>query len=146
MTKLPAYSSAPDLGNKFTNFFKEKNNKIRDKLPDCPDIDLNISQDKPTSNLSVLQTTTQEEVWKITCKSPSKTCMLDPIPTSIIRDAKNELLPTIIDINTSLSSSQVPTSMKLAVVTPLLKRATLDPEILKSYRPFSNVLERVVAQ
>ena len=42
--------------------------------------------------------------------------------------------------------------MKSAVVTPLLKKATLDPEILKNYRPVSNlsfvskVLERVVAQ
>ena len=78
---------------------------------------------------------------------------MDPIPTWIIRDAKNELLPTITDIiNASLRSSEVPTSMKSAVVTPLLKKATLDPEILKNYRPVSNlsfvskVLERVVAQ
>ena len=78
---------------------------------------------------------------------------MDPIPTWIIRDAKSELLPTITDIiNASLRSSEVPTSMKSAVVTPLLKKATLDPEILKNYRPVSNlsfvskVLERVVAQ
>ena len=95
----------------------------------------------------------KEEVWKIICKSPSKSCTLDPIPTWIIKDAKNELLPTITDIiSASLRSSEVPTSMKSAVVTPLLKKATLDPEILKNYRPVSNlsfvskVLERVVAQ
>ena len=152
-TKLPAYGSAQDLANRFATFFKEKIDKIRDELPDCSDIDLNIPQDKPPSTLSFLQTTTQEEVWKIICKSPSKSCTLDPIPTWIIRDAKNELLPTITDIiNASLRSSEVPTSMKSAVVTPLLKKATLDPEILKNYRPVSNlsfvskVLERVVAQ
>ena len=38
-------------------------------------------------------------------------------------------------INASLRSSEVPTSMKSAVVTPLLKKATLDPEILKKLRP-----------
>ena len=152
-TKLPAYSSAQDLANRFATFFKEKIDKIRDELPDCSDIDLNIPQDKPPSTLSFLQTTTQEEVWKIICKSPSKSCTLDPIPTWIIRDAKNELLPTITDIiNASPRSSEVPTSTKSAVVTPLLKKATLDPEILKNYRPVSNlsfvskVLERVVAQ
>ena len=152
-TKLPEYSSAQDLANRFATFFKEKIDKIRDELPDCSDIDLNIPQDKPPSTLSFLQTTTQEEVWKIICKSPSKSCTLDPIPTWIIRDAKNELLPTITDIiNASLRSSEVPTSIKSAVVTPLLKKATLDPEILKNYRPVSNlsfvskVLERVVAQ
>ena len=130
-TKLPAYSSAQDLASRFATFFKEKFDKIRDELPDCSDIDLNIPQDKP----------------------PSKSCTLDPIPTWIIRDAKNELLPKITDIiNASLRSSEVPTSMKSSVFTPLLRKATLDPEILKNYRPVSNlmlvskVLERVVAQ
>ena len=129
-TKLPAYSSAHDLANRFATFFKEKIDKIRDELPDCSDIDLNVPQDKPPSTLSFLQTTTQEEVWKIICKSPQ-------IPTWIIRDTKNELLPTITDIiNASLRSSEVPTSMKSAVVTPLLKKATLDPSFV------SKVLER----
>ena len=51
----------------------------------------------------------------------------------------------------SLRSSQVPKSMRSAIVTPLLKKSTLDPDILKNYRPVSNLsyisklLERVVA-
>ena len=54
-------------------------------------------------------------------------------------------------INSSLRSSQVPKSMQSAIVTPLLKKSTLDPDILKNYRPVSNLsyisklLERVVA-
>ena len=54
-------------------------------------------------------------------------------------------------INSSLRSSQVPKSMKSAIVTPLLKKSTLVPDILKNYRPVSNLsyisklLERVVA-
>ena len=45
----------------------------------------------------------------------------------------------------------MPDSMKQALVTPLLKKDDLDPEVLKNYRPVSNlsflskVLERVVA-
>ena len=42
-------------------------------------------------------------------------------------------------INSSLRSSQVPKSMKSAIVTPLLKKSTLDPDILKNYRPVSNL-------
>ena len=42
MTKLPAYSSARDLANRYATFFKEKIDKIRDELPDCSDIDHNI--------------------------------------------------------------------------------------------------------
>jgi len=49
-TKLPAYSSAQDLANRFATFFKEKIDKIRDELPDCSDINLNIPQDKPFLN------------------------------------------------------------------------------------------------
>ena len=45
-TKLPAYSSAQDVANRFATLFKEKIDKIIDKLPDWSDIDLNIPQDK----------------------------------------------------------------------------------------------------
>ena len=54
-------------------------------------------------------------------------------------------------VNLSLQSANVPDSMKQALVTPLLKKDDLDPEVLKNYRPVSNlsflskVLERVVA-
>ena len=53
-------------------------------------------------------------------------------------------------MNLSLQSAKVPDSMKEALVTPLLKKDDLDPEVLKNYRPVSNlsflpkVLERVV--
>ena len=54
-------------------------------------------------------------------------------------------------INSSLRSSQVPKSMKSAIVIPLLKKSSLDPDILKNYHPvsklsyISKLLERVVA-
>ena len=79
--------------------------------------------------------------------------MLDPIPTWLIKESRSELLPVMTNIiNSSLRSSQVPKSMKSAVVTPLLKKSTLNPDILKKYRPVSNLsyisqlLERVVAK
>ena len=79
--------------------------------------------------------------------------MLDPIPTWLIKESRSELLPVMTNIiNSSLRSSQVPKSMKSAVVTPLLKKSTLNPDILKNYRPVSNLsyisklLERVVVK
>ena len=78
--------------------------------------------------------------------------MLDPIPTWLIKESRSELLPVMTNIiNSSLRSSQVPKSMKSAIVTLLLKKSTLNPDILKNYRPVSNLsyisklLERVVA-
>ena len=152
VSKLPEHSSAEELANRFSCFFKEKIDKIRDNLPDCSDINLEIAQSPPVSTLNVLRNTTEEEVWKIICKSPAKSCMLDPIPTWLIKESRSEVLPVMTNIiNSSLRSSQVPKSMKSAIVTPLLKKSTLDPDILKNYRPVSNLsyisklLERVVA-
>ena len=54
-------------------------------------------------------------------------------------------------VNLSLQSGYVPPALKVAVIRPLLKKPTLDPEVLANYRPISNlaflseVLEKVVA-
>ena len=63
----------------------------------------------------------------------------------------DHLLPTITNIfNQSLSDGSVPDDFKLAQVKPLLKKATLDPNELKNYRPISNlpflskILEKIV--
>ena len=54
-------------------------------------------------------------------------------------------------INSSLKAGHVPSALKTAVIRPLLKKNTLDPDVLGNYRPISNlpflvkVLEKVVA-
>ena len=54
-------------------------------------------------------------------------------------------------INHSLQAGHVPSALKTAIITSLLKKPTLDPEALGNYRPISNlpflfkVLEKVVA-
>ena len=50
------------------------------------------------------------------------------------------LLPAFTNIvNLSMSSSTIPQQFKDAVVTPILKKAPLNPAILKNYRPVSNL-------
>ena len=79
-------------------------------------------------------------------KSPSKSCSLDPWPTFLVLDYLDILITPITSIiNASLNF------FKQAYVTPILKKSSLDKEILKNYRPVSNlnfiskILERVVA-
>ena len=62
-----------------------------------------------------------------------------------------DLLPVITRIiNMSLAFGHVPASMKTALVTPLIKKPSLDKEVLQNYQPVPNlvflfkVLERVV--
>ena len=82
---------------------------------------------------------------------PTKTCMLDPIRTSLTKECLSDLLPLITRIvNSSLCSGVVPPQFKQAIVTPLLKKPGLDPNDLKNFRPVSNmpfiskILEKVV--
>jgi len=58
----------------------------------------------------------EEEFCKLVNSSNSTTCMLDPIPTKLLK----EMLPDVIDpllniINSSLSLGYVPKTFKLAI-------------------------------
>ena len=150
--KLPEHASTEELANRFAVFFTDKVCKIRDELPDLSRHQLNLPTPALTCSLNVFSAVTESEVRKIIAKSPTKSCSLDPAPTWIVKDSVDELIPMVtILVNLSLQSANVPDSMKQALVTPLLKKDDLDPEVLKNYRPVSNlsflskVLERVVA-
>ena len=93
----------------------------------------------------------QDEVRKVIMKSPVKSCELDPVPTWILKECLDHVLPIITAIiNKSLSESLVPSSFKKSLLRPLLKKPGLDKEILKNYRPISNlpflskILEKIV--
>ena len=94
---------------------------------------------------------TEEEITKYVKASSPKTCDLDPIPTSLLKEYTMELVPYITKIiNESLATGVVPDIFKRAIVTPLLKKPGLDKTDLKNFRPVSNlnflskILEKVV--
>ena len=73
-------------------------------------------------------------------KSASKSCELDPIPTFLLKQSMDVVLPVLTDIvNASLTESTVPQSFRQAIVRPLLKKPDLDREVFKNYRPVSKV-------
>jgi hypothetical protein len=89
----------------------------------------------------------QEDVRKIINTAKSTSCELDPIPTWLLKQTLEPLLPVITSmVNKSLEMGLVPDSMKSAIIVPLLKKILLDPEILKNFRPVSNLtfLSKVV--
>ena len=72
--------------------------------------------------------------------SPTKSCILDPIPTFLLKESVDALLPFLtVMINRSLHEGCLPASQKHAVVCPLLKKSTLDATELKNYRPVSKL-------
>ena len=71
---------------------------------------------------------------------PSKTCYLDPLPTSFLKKGIDLLLPAIHHIvNLSLSLVYFPDVLKKACVTPLIKNESLDNDNIKNFRPVSNL-------
>ena len=92
-------------------------------------------------------TTVQRLLSHAACKS----CELDPVPTWVIQKYAMELSPFISALfNASMRHGVSPASQKLASITPVLKKASLDPLDLSNYRPIPNLtclsklLERAV--
>ena len=103
-------------------------------------------------NFSIFELCESSEVLKIIAKSPKSSCALDPFPAKHLASHVDCFIDQITHIiNVSLSSGIFPECFKVAHVRPLLKKPSLDHEVLKNYRPVSNlpfiskVLERVVA-
>ena len=152
-SSLPSHSNQKELADEMSEFFTQKIEKIRKELELFQSKNSKVYAEKESSVFqSVLHPATEEEVRKIIMSSSTTTCALDPIPTQLLKENLDILLPVITKIiNRSLSESKVPDSFKLAIILPLLKKDSLDPDVFKHYRPISNlpflskVLERVVA-
>ena len=90
--------------------------------------------------LLTFEPVTDEFVLKIINSASAKSCELDPIPTTLLYENFDILLPTITNIiNTSLTTGIVRRDLKTAIVKPLLKKPSLDKNLLKNYRPICNL-------
>jgi hypothetical protein len=92
------------------------------------------------SSLSSFRPYTPDEVRRIIISSPVKSCTLDPVPTFLVRELADLLLPYVTRmVNASLAQGRLPVSQRYAIVTPLIEKAGLDPSNMTNYRPVSNV-------
>ncbi len=87
----------------------------------------------------MLSTIGQEELNKLITTSKPTTCLLDPLPTKLLKELPVAEEPLLNIINSSLSLGHVPKPFKLAVIKPLIKKPQLDPSELANYRPISNL-------
>ena len=83
-----------------------------------------------TSPLSAFLPTTTNEITKLVSKSACKSCKLDPIPIHLLKDNISTLAPVIADIVNL--SGVFPSTFKKALVSPRLKKTTMDPNELKN--------------
>ena len=69
-----------------------------------------------------------------------KFCSLDPIPTWLLIECIDELLPFLVKIvNSSLESGVFPSTYKKAIIKPSIKDIKECPDSFKNYRPVSNI-------
>ena len=151
-TTLPTYDTSKSLADCYTTFFLNKIMKICESISSSESCNtVHPPFDPP--KLAIFTQVTQNEIDKIISKAPTKSCLLDPLPTFLIKECIDILLPSVTKlVNCSLREGLVPDGFKNAVVTPLMKKASLPVEDFKKYRPvsglscISKLVERVVAK
>ena len=71
---------------------------------------------------------------------PDKQCLSNPLTTRLLKGNADVLAPFItVQLNRLLSSGSVQLTFKDAYITPLLKKASMDPADVRSHRPISNL-------
>ena len=154
--QLPDIAPNKELCSLFSEFFDSKITKLR------RDIDaLDVSSSSHTTPrgsdvetpLDCLGAASEDEVRKTIESCAPKSSYLDPLPTSLLKDSLPAHVPVITElVNQSFSTGVFPTELKRAVITPLLKKATLDKNVLQNYRPVSSlpfvakVVEKIAAK
>jgi hypothetical protein len=144
--------SSSDLANHFGNFFNNKIERIREEIDAVPTVACISHNISINCTMSSFQRISEEDLKKVIMKCPTKSCDLDPLPTWLMKDHISTIMPILCHIvNSSISTGVFPSSLRNAIVTPIIKKPSLDPQQLKNFRPVSNLpflgklIERVVS-
>ena len=121
---MPESESDEQLAEYFTDYFMEKIKKIWDSLSGYKKYKPNH---KSTPTFSTFILITEEEAAKLIGKMARKSCELDPLPITLLK----EILPSVIApltkiINVSLTQGIFADMWKVAVIRPLIKKLGLD--------------------
>ncbi|PIK58997.1 putative SEC14-like protein 2 [Apostichopus japonicus] len=127
---MPSNIPMSKVANAFSEFFDSRVREFRSHLP------VPVAPHKPghpPHHLTEFTPVTDEFVEKLIRSSTSKSCRLDPLPTTLVKNCK-EVTVSILTriINSSLMSGIFPRSLKLAVIRPLLKKANMDENVLRT--------------
>ena len=158
-TVLPEYCDPTILASRFNQFFVDKIEHIRAEFPlleqSLPSYSFGTMDSILPACTTIIENftlVTTEELSKIISCMNKTICASDPFPTRLLIS----YLPIIIDVilyivNLCITTNVFPLPCKSSIVTPLIKKPGLDAEILKNYRPVSNlsflskVIEKVIA-
>lgn len=142
-TRYPPSRSNALLADSFADFFTAKVERIHTAL-ETRNRNLLLADDDISPTVAVelnnFHEVSQEDVKEFAYKPLSKSCCLDPLPASIIKSCFPILLPAITRIvNSSLATGMMPDALKIASLSPTLKKPTADFKQLANFRPISNL-------
>ena len=133
---FPENISDQNLSEDFADFFLSKIEKIREKFTDKPALNL---PDREAPRLTKFSTLTAKQVTEVINSMKTKSCEMDPVPTTLLKELLHIWIPSITHIvNLSLDRGEFSEHWKCAIVRPLLKKKGLELN-LKNYRPVSNL-------
>ena len=143
-------SSTGHSAEGFATFFERKVDDVMTATEGLPPPSIPTTA---SASLASFNPYSQADIRRIIMKSPVKSCSLDSVPTFLVREFVDLLLPYLTSmVNASLIQGRLPASQKHAIVTPLLKKPGLDTADMNNFRPVSNVpfmskvVERAVAK
>ena len=150
---LPVHDSHSELAESFCEYFVSKIQRSRDGFSSARNSGtIDYASCCQGLVLSSFSQADDDEISKLVKQMKNKSCQLDPLPTWLVKQCLPALTPVLCQmIHLSFRLCEVSDDMKLAMVTPLLKKNDMDPECLKNFRPVSNLtftsklLEKVVA-
>ena len=129
---FPDSENDKSLADSFSNVFINKITRIRDGFQRYTH--LSILPDAKLPEFNQFEPQTESETRKLIMSSPTKSCLLDPWPTFLVKVCVDSLLPSITKlVNFSLAQGLFPGVLKWAIVTPLIKKQTLPKDDMKNY-------------
>ena len=108
---FPSHESHKCLANHFVTFFSDKITKIRDLFSSTDSFRLPPPPDLP--KFDSFRTVSDVEIHKTLMKSPTKSCLLDPFPTFLVKECLDILLP--LSPNLLIVPLFLPTSKKMSL-------------------------------
>ena len=110
---LPNHVSIKSLCDSFSSHFKNKFSMIRSTFPDHTFNPVEVDSPQVNSLLATFTPATVDEVRKVITSSPNKSCDLDPLLNTLLKECLDTLLCPIINIvNASLCSGLFPGDFK----------------------------------
>ena len=152
---VPEFTSVKSLCDHFSKYLFDKIETIRFKFPNEVQNIPSVQKTEIRFKLNILNVRQKMKLKSLKLKtlvsSSSKSCDLDPIPTSVLKNCLDILITPITDIiNILMETSAFPQNFKEDHVRPLLKETSLPKNEQKNDRSVSNlnfiskILEKVV--